>query len=401
MVRFPRPLWLLVMPALLVAGCESAADPEGETAKPEGVRTVAAATAIAVERPISRFVTVSGTLSAQEQADVAAEISGRIVSTPVERGTRVSAGAALVQIADAEVRAQADEAAANAAQIEARLGLAGGATFEVDRVPEVANARASAELAQAEFDRAKMLVEKKLLPQADFDRSRAQADAARRQSDIARNGAEQQYQSLLAARARMTLARKALADTVVRAPFDGVVDQRLVSVGDYAVRGTKVASVMRITPLRVELTVPGQYISTIAAGRSVSLEVDAYPGRTFTGLIRYVSPAVQADSRALIIEAVVPNQSGELKPGQFVRARIEQASQTPAVLVPGSAVRTDSDTARVYVVSPTGSAEERIVTTGQTVEGLIEITTGVKAGDVVATSNVAQLADGVRITGAK
>ena len=401
MVRFPRPLWLLVIPALLVAGCETTSDPEVETAKPEGGRTVAAATAVAVERPISRFVTVSGTLSAQEQADVAAEISGRIVATPVERGTRVSAGAALVQIADAEVRAQADEAAANAAQIEARLGLAGGATFEIDRVPEVANARASAELAEVEFDRAKMLVEKKLLPQADFDRSRAQADVARRQSDIARNGAEQQYQSLLAARARMTLARKALADTVVRAPFDGVVDQRLVSVGDYAVRGTKVASVMRITPLRVELTVPGQYISTIAVGRSVSLEVDAYPGRTFTGLIRYVSPAVQTDSRALIIEAVVPNQTGELKPGQFARARIEQASQTPAVLVPASAVRTDSDTARVYVVSPTGSAEERIVTTGQTVEGLIEITTGVKAGDVVATSNVAQIADGVRITGAK
>jgi len=392
---------LLVIPALLVAGCDTTSDPEVETAKPEGGRTVAAATAVAVERPISRFVTVSGTLSAQEQADVAAEISGRIVATPVERGTRVSAGAALVQIADAEVRAQADEAAANAAQIEARLGLAGGATFEIDRVPEVANARASAELAEVEFDRAKMLVEKKLLPQADFDRSRAQADVARRQSDIARNGAEQQYQSLLAARARMTLARKALADTVVRAPFDGVVDQRLVSVGDYAVRGTKVASVMRITPLRVELTVPGQYISTIAVGRSVSLEVDAYPGRTFTGLIRYVSPAVQTDSRALIIEAVVPNQTGELKPGQFARARIEQASQTPAVLVPGSAVRTDSDTARVYVVSPTGSAEERIVTTGQTVEGLIEITTGVKAGDVVATSNVAQIADGVRITGAK
>ena len=357
---------------------------------------MAATTAVAVERPISRFVAVTGTLAAQEQADVAAEIAGRIVSTPVERGTLVSAGAALVQIADTEVRAQADEAEANAAQIEARLGLAGGG-FEIDRVPEVANARASSELAQADFDRAQMLVEKKLLPQADFDRSRAQADVARRQYDIARNGAQQQYQSLLAARARTTLARKALADTVVRAPFDGIVDQRLVSVGDYVTRGTKVASVMRTTPLRVELTVPGQYISTIAIGRSVSLEVDAYPGRTFTGRIRYVSPAVQADSRALIIEAVVPNESGELKPGQFATARIERASQTPAVLVPGSAVRTDSDTGRVYVVSPTGSAEERIVTTGQTVGDLIEITSGVKAGDAVATSNVAQLADGVRI----
>ena len=181
-----------------------------------------------------------------------------------------------------------------------------------------------------------MLLERKLLPQADFDKSRAQADAARRQYDIARNGAEQQYQALVASRARMTMARKALADAVVRAPFDGIVDERLVSVGDYVIRGTKVASVMRTTPLRVELTVPGQYLSSIATGRSVSLEVDAYPGRTFTGQVRYVSPAVRADSRALIIEAVVPNESGELKPGLFATARIEQANQTPAVLVPGS-----------------------------------------------------------------
>ena len=401
LVLFRRPLWLLLTPALLVAGCDTTADPEVETATGTEVRTVQAASAAAVERPISRFVAVSGTLSAQEQADVSAEIAGRIVSTPVERGTRVSAGTALVQIDDAEVRAQADEAAANVAQIEARLGLARGATFEIDRVPEVVNARASSDLAQLELDRARMLVDKQLLPQADFDRSRAQAEVTRRQFDIARNGAEQQYQSLLASRARMTLARKALADTVVRAPFDGVVDRRLVSVGDYAVRGTKVASVMRITPLRVELTVPGQYISTIAVGRSVTLEVDGYPGRPFTGRIRYVSPAVQTDSRALIIEAVVPNESGELKPGQFATARIEQASQTPAVLVPRTTVRSDSDTARVYVISADGSAEERIVTTGETVGDLIEITSGVKAGDVVATSNVAQLADGVRVTGTR
>ena len=358
---------------------------------------MAATTTAAIERPIARFVSVTGTLAAQEQADVAAEISGRIVFTPVERGTLVRAGAALVQVADAEVRAQADEAAANAAQIEARLGLGGGGALEMDRVPEVANARASSELAQADFDRARMLVEKKLLPQAEFDRSRAQAEVARRQYDIARTGAEQQYQSLLAARARMTMARKALADTVVRAPFEGIVDQRLVSVGDYVVRGTKVASVMRTAPLRVELTIPGHYIAAIAAGRSVSLEVDAYPGRTFTGQIRYVSPAVQADSRALIIEAVVPNESGELKPGQFATARIEQASPTPGVLVPGSAVRADSETARVYVVSAAGTAEERIVTTGQTVGDLIEITSGVKAGDTVAVSNVTKLSDGVRI----
>jgi RND family efflux transporter MFP subunit len=363
------------------------------------VPSVTATTSMAVEHPISRYVAVTGTLAAQEQADVASEIAGRIVSTPVERGTRVTTGSILVQIAETEVRAQADEAGANTAQLEARLGLAGGgAVFEIDRVPEVANARAAADLAQADFDRARMLLDRKLLPQADFDKSRAQTDAARRQYDIARNGAEQQYQALVAARARMTMARKALADAVVRAPFDGIVDERLVSVGDYVIRGTKVASVMRTTPLRVELTVPGQYLASIAAGRSVSLEVDAYPGKTFAGQVRYVSPAVRVDSRALVIEAVVPNESGELKPGLFATARIEQANRTPAVLVPASAIRTDAGVARVFLVSKEGTAEERIVTTGQTVDGQIELTSGIKAGDTVATSNVDRIADGVRIT---
>jgi len=399
MIPCLRSLWLPSTLALLAAGCGGGASPEARAVSPADAPSVTATTSVAVERPISRYVAVTGTLAAQEQADVASEIAGRVVSTPVERGTRVTTGSILVQIAETEVRAQAEEAGANTAQLEARLGLAGaGAAFEIDRVPEVANARAAADLAQADFDRARMLLERKLLPQADFDKSRAQADAAQRQYDIARNSAEQQYQALVAARARMTMARKALADAVVRAPFDGIVDERLVSVGDYVLRGTKVASVMRTTPLRVELTVPGQYLSSIAAGRSVSLEVDAYPGRTFTGQVRYVSPAVRADSRALIIEAVVPNESGELKPGLFATARIEQANQTPAVLVPTGAVRADAGVSRVFVVLAGGTAEERIVTTGQTVDGQIELTSGIKAGDTVATSNVERITDGMRIT---
>jgi RND family efflux transporter MFP subunit len=239
------------------------------------------------------------------------------------------------------------------------------------------------------------------LSAADFDRSRAQAEAARRQYDIARNNAEQQFQSLLAAQARVTLARKALTDTVVRAPFAGAVEQRLVSVGDYVSRGTKVASVVRINPMRVELTVPGQYLASLAPGRTVSLEVDAYPGKTFTGQIRFVSPSLNADSRALVIEAVVANPGGELKPGLFATAQIEQASATPAILAPASAIRTTTGTSRVYVVTAGGTVEERIITTGQAAGDLVEVTSGLAQGETVATSNVAQLGDGVRIAAGK
>ena len=113
--------------------------------------------------------------------------------------------------------------------------------------------------------------------------------------------------------------------------------------------------------------------------------------------MRYVSPALQTDSRTLIVEALVANDSGVLKPGSFATARIEQASQRPAVLVPAAAVRTVSGTSRVYVTSG-DRAEERIVTLGQPVDGLVEISTGLKAGEQVATNNVEALVDGAPIT---
>ena len=388
----------LTFPFLLAATIGCGTGVKGETAAAGTASPpIAVDTAGAVERPIRRFLEVTGTLAAQEEAEVAAEVQGRVVATPVERGTLVAEGGALIRIAAAEMEAQAAEADANAAQIVGRLGLTDGSDFQVDRVPEVANARANLDLAQVDFERAQMLYDRKLLSRAEFDQRSAQAEVARRQYEIARNGALQQYQALLAARARVSLAKKALADTVVRSPFAGVVGQRLVSVGDYVARGTKVASVLRTNPLRVNLTVPQQYSAEVAVGRPVSLEVDAAPGQRFEGQVRYVSPALQADSRTLIVEALVSNNTGVLKPGSFATARIEQGSERPGVLVPSAAVRTISGTSRVYVVSRE-SAEERIVTLGQTVDNLVEITTGLKAGEHVATSNVEQLADGSHVT---
>jgi RND family efflux transporter MFP subunit len=168
-----------------------------------------------------------------------------------------------------------------------------------------------------------------------------------------------------------------------------------VSLGDYVTRGTKVASVVRVDPLRIELTVPEQNVSTVQAGRAVTFAVDAYPGEIFTGHVRYVSPSVTAQTRALTVEAVVPNPDRRLKPGFFATARIEQAA-LPGILVPAAAVRTVAGTARVFIV--TGDrVEERIVVTGQAVGERVEVTSGVKAGERLAASNVEQLADGVRV----
>src|SRR5262245_45140440 len=385
----------LVLAASAVFGACSTGDAKTKD-QPAASAATAATPVTAEERPIARFIRATGSLMAEEQADVAAETAGRVTSARIERGTPVTDGAELVRISSTETEAQLKEAEANAAQIEARLGLTSGGAFDVNAVAEVQNAKAAYDLAQNEFARIKSLLDQRVVSQSEVDQRRTQAEAAPQQYEAAKNGAAQQYQSLQAARARVVLARKALADTVVRAPFNGVVAQRLVSTGDYVTKGMKVAVVVRVNPLRVQLTIPEQFISAVGVGQQVMFVVDAYPGRQFEGKVQYVSPALQAEQRALMVEAVVPNPNGELKPGLFATARIEQSAHTPAVLVPTAAVQTTGGTSRVFVVKD-DRVEERIVSTAQTVGDATEIAKGLKAGERVATTNVGQLVDGALV----
>ena len=392
----PSVMFILLSAALAAAGCTAGGAAAAGSDAAAADERVTVDPVVAAEQPITRFIRATGSLTAEDQADVAAETAGRIVATPVERGSEVAAGAELVRVSSTENDAQVKEAEANAAQLEARLGLADGQALDVSGVPEVQQAKAALDLAGSEHARFKSLHDEGVVAPSDLDQRRAQLESARQQYEAAKNTAAQQYQALQAARARVTLARKALADTVVRAPFSGVVAERLVSVGDYVTKGTKVAVVVRVNPLRVRLTIPEQFIASVAVGQKVSFEVDAYGGRAFEGVVKYVSPALEANQRALTVEAVVANPRGELKPGLFATARLQQPAAEPGLVVPAAAVQTSAGTSRVFVVNG-DRAEERLVTVGQTLESGIEITSGLKAGDRVATRNVPQLVDGAPV----
>jgi len=257
-------------------------------------------------------------------------------------------------------------------------------------------AKASLEWAEAEFGRITSLLAQKVVSQSEFDQRRTQVDAARQQYQVAQNTAQQSYRSLQAARARVTVARKALADTTVRAPFAGLVSERLVSIGDYVTRGTRVATVVRVDPMRVELTVPEQSVSLIKVGQAVRLTVDAYPNEIFDAKIRFVSPSLRSDQRALTVEAIATNHDGRLKPGLFVTASIQQPLGPAATLVPASAIETISGTRRVYVIRDS-KVDERIVTIGDKAGDLIEITTGISKEEIVATDPKGRLTDGMAV----
>ncbi len=383
---------ILSLAAVGLTGCGS----ETTAAAAPAPSTVAVRAVTLQSQSIERFLRVTGSLTADEQAKVAAETSGRVIATPVERGSRVAAGAVLIRISGTEADAQLREAEANAAQIEARLGLNTGETFDPARVPEVLNAKASLEWAEADFNRIKALLDQKVVSQAEYDQKLTAVQAARQQYVSAQNAAQQSYRSLIAARARIDLARKAAADTTVRAPFAGLVAERLVSTGDYVTRGTPVATVVNIDPLRVELTVPEQYLAQVRAGQAVRLSVDAYPDTIFNAKVRFVSPALQTNQRALTVEAVAPNADGRLKPGLFATALLQRPDPQPALLVDASAVETVAGTSRVYVVNGE-KVEERIVTLGERVGNRIELATGVKSGERVVINPRGKLTDGTRV----
>jgi RND family efflux transporter MFP subunit len=389
----PVPALLLLTSAMFAAGCSTTAETAEDVKAPE---PLAIATAAVESRSIDRYLRVTGSLMADEQAEVSAETAGRVIETPVERGTRVAQGALLVRISPSETSAQLAEADANAAQIEARLGIVAGQPFDRTRVPDVMNAKASLDFAQAEYTRMQSLLEQKVISQSEFDQRRTQLEAARQNYQAAQNMADQSYRSLEAARARTVLARKALADTSVRAPLTGLVAERLVSVGDYVTRGQRVATVVRVDPLRVELTVPEQQVAMIKVGQQVRLTVDAYQGEEFPATIRFVSPALRSDQRALTVEAVAPNADGRLKPGLFATALVRQPDAAPALLVPAGAVETLAGTSRVYVVKDR-VVDERIVTLGEKVGAQVEITSGITRGEVVAAEPKGRLSDGQQV----
>jgi membrane fusion protein, multidrug efflux system len=376
-----------------VAACGPSSGTVSAAPKPE---PLAIATAPVESRSIDRHLRVTGSLMADEQAEVSAEAAGRVIETPVERGSRVSQGTVLVRISAAETSAQLLEAEANAAQLEARLGLDPGQPFDATRVPDAMNAKAALDLAEAEFGRIGSLLEQRVVSKSEYDQRKTQVEAARQQYQMAQNVAQQSYRSLEAARARVVLARKASADTSIRAPFAGQVAERLVSVGDYVTRGARVATVVRVDPMRIELTIPEQSVSLARVGQPVRVAVEAYPGETFSATVRYVSPSLRADQRALTVEALAANPDGRLKPGLFATALIQQPQSAAALLVPASAIETIAGTSRVYVVKG-DKVEERIVTSGETVGSQVEITSGLSKGETVAAEPKGRLTDGAAV----
>ena len=319
-------------------------------------------------------------------------------------------GQVIAQLDSADAKLRLDQAQAalqqaesSVQQAEARIALAPGQKFDPARVAEVQSAKAAYDLAEKQLQRFEKLIESGDVSRSGYDQQKAQRDQLREQYQAALTQANQSYAAVLTARAaagsakvQVEQAQKGVRDVVIYAPISGYVSDRPADVGEYLSTSSKVATVVRTNPLRVRIDIPEQAISTVHEGQGVSVSVSTYPDRSFAGRVARVSPNVSQQSRTLTVEAEVENNETLLKPGQFATIRVLLPQSDPATLVPASAVKTDGTTARVFVVKD-GVAHERLVATGQTDGGLVEIKGNVSADELVATSNVDQLADGVPV----
>ncbi|HKP36593.1 MAG TPA: efflux RND transporter periplasmic adaptor subunit [Pyrinomonadaceae bacterium] len=367
-------------------------------------------TTAAILRQLPRYFEASGSLAANEQTDVAPSTSGKVSAIGVDVGSYVRRGQMIVKLDDNDNRirlqqaqAQLDQARATLRQNEAKIGLRAGQKFNPANVPEVAAARAVRDLAEKTLQRYEKLVESGDASRAAYDQQRSVRDVAREQYEAAIHLAQQNYAGVAnaqsavdSAQTAVALAKRNLEYSIITSPMNGYVLERTADLGEYVSPQQKVATIVNLNPLRARIDIPEQAISRVHVGESVSVTVAAYTDRTFAGHVARISPSVSATSRTLTIEAEIQNPNALLKPGQFATVRILLPQSEPAVLVPQRALRTISGATYVFIIK-NGHAEQRLVQTGQTESDLVEIQSGVAADELVASSNVDQLSDGIAV----
>lgn len=414
---------------LLIAACGKS--PEAETASANAKSAPAQAASISVARvevrDVSASVQATGSFAAQESSNVAPDSPGVLVATLVDVGSIVKQGQVIARLDDRDAKLRLDQALAQQQQAEAsvrqaqsKIGLAGAQSFEANNVPEVLAARAAyesaqaqAKLAQADEQRYANLIRSGDVSQSAYDKAKtaadtaqAQANAARQQYEATLNNARQNYQgvatqeaSLQAIRAQVALARKAVADVEIKAPFDGYVSARPVSVGEYVGTANTIATILRITPVKLMLQVPQTYAPNVKVGLTVEANVSGFGDRIFRGRIAAVNPSVDTNSRTFVAEASFPNTDIALKPGMFATARVALPGSTKGVFAPRSAVLTDATTnsSQVFMVVD-GKARVAVVQIGEQVGNTIRILSGIPDDAVLAVDRLQDLYDGQDVT---
>ncbi|MBX6320047.1 efflux RND transporter periplasmic adaptor subunit [Pigmentiphaga sp.] len=298
-----------------------------------------------VQRPFERGITAVGSLRSDESVTLRPEVAGRISQILFKEGQQVRKGQVLVKLDDSVPRAEFEQA------------------------------RANYTLAKSNYDRAVELQQKGFISKQAKD----EADHAMKVQQAA-----------------MVLAQVRLDKNEIRAPFDGVVGLRNVSIGDYVGVGQDLVAVEAIDPLKVDFRIPEIYLPQIRTGQTLEIALDAIPDKTFTGTVYAISPQIDPAGRSIVMRAQVKNPGGQLRPGMFARVRLLLDKPTYALAVPEAALVPVGDDLFVFRVKE-GRAERVQVEVGQRRDAYAEITSGLAEGDVIVVAGTQKLRDGAAV----
>ncbi len=346
--------WLVVSGLIWVAACKH--KEAAPTAPPPPAVHV---DAIEVQqRSMPRELPLTGQLMANRQADVAANASGKVIRTFVERGGRVKEGDPLAELDAKGVGFSSEEAKAN-----------------------LDTATAQEELATEQCNRNMELYQRGGISKDEWDRVSSQCRTMK--------------SSAAAARARAAFASKNLADATIRAPFGGIVGERYVNIGEYVQPPTRVASVIEWVPLRLQVTLSEADLAYLTPDQQVRFDVGAYPDEQFVAKVLYIGPNVRSASRDLVFEALVDNKDQRLRPGMFATVHLK-LPDVNLPTVPKAAVRREGTVATVFVVAD-GILQQRVVQLGVEQGDYLAISQGLRQGEHVASANTPELKDGVPV----
>ena len=283
-----------------------------------------------------------GSLRSDESTVIRPELGGRLAAVHFREGEAVKAGELLVSLDDAIARA------------------------------ELAQARANLDLAEKSFERTQLL----------FKRGASNAQA--------QDEAQSQQQ---AARASLALTQARLDKTQIRAPYDGVLGLRQVSVGDYLSAGQDLVNLEVLDPLKVDFRIPQKAVSQVRLGQAIELSLDAYPGERFKGTIIALNPRLDEIGRSQAIRAQVDNREQRLKPGQFVKVSVILAERPQALLIPEEAVMPMGQLLFVNLVVD-GKVERRQIRIGQRLRGKAEVVEGLQGDETLISAGWQKVAPG-------
>jgi membrane fusion protein (multidrug efflux system) len=345
-----------IVSLIAFAGCKKGDDAGAGSAKTASA-SIKVATFVATEAPAPDVLTLTGTIAADQRSDVTADTQGKVVNVMIERGQHVKLGQVVIQL---------DVRGAALSQREAQANLEA--------------ARAQKALAEEECKRTKSLLDKGAITQSDFDKQSEQCTTSLHQ--------------VAAAQARSEMMAKSVSDGLVRAPFDGLVSERMVSPGEWVAPGKALFTLVKDDPLKIELSVPEVAVRSVREGERVELQAVAQPDKKYQASIKRIAAEI-GRTRSLIVEAQLDKDSG-LVPGMFAEAHVV-IGQTPHVVVPKSAVAYRHKQWHAFVVK-NGEAEDHIVQIGVSpAEGQVTILKGIDKDQQLIAQVTDEVVDGVKV----